>query len=299
MKKLFFRSIFFSIPFLLCGLILILIDPFNYFNYSDVIPEDLKVKISKPLNYALWKVIEFERSPEENIFLGDSRVAGLDLNAVKDYSGLKFYDFAYGGGNTREIISTFWFAASLIKLKNVYIGLNFSIYNGFNIRDRVKDALTKLDNPFLYLTNLNTLEAAYYLLRASVLGEKISVEQPDMSKEEFWKFKLKEAVNRYYANYLYPDSFYKELKEISDYCEKNNINLVFMIMPVHTDLQQMVSKYKLTDEYKVYLNDLNSLGPVFNFNIPNEFTTDRENFRDPFHIKNDILSKIMKTMWVN
>lgn len=276
---------------------MVTIDPYNYFGISKIIPYQLKFLNSRTTNYTLWKTIEFSRKPSPNIFLGDSRVAGLDTKAIQKKSGINFFDFAYGGGTIEESINTFWFASSKIKLKNVFLGVNFNVYNAYDLRDRVKGAEDVLGNPFLYLINKDVLYAAYSCLTAYIQNDYESPEKPSISKDAFWKYKITEAVDRYFAIYTHPNYYYNRLKEISLFCKKNNIKLVFMIMPEHKEVLDLIDKYNLSQEYDRFISDINGLGETFDFNLINSITSSKDNFKDPFHIKNEKLTFLLTQMW--
>lgn len=285
-------------PFIIYTVLILVIDPFNYFAISDIIPYQIKNLNSRTTNYTLWKTIEFSRDPNPNIFLGDSRVAGLETKSLEKFSGLAFYDFAYGGGTIEESINTFWFANSKCKLQNVFLGLNFNVYNGYDIRDRVESAKDILHNPFLYIINKDVLDAAYSCTVAFINNNYESPEKPNMSKSVFWRYKITEAVNRYFAVYSYPKYYYNQLREISEYCKNNGINLVFMIMPEHQEVLDLIKKYELNNEYNKFISDVSSLSETYNFNLINSITSNKENFKDPFHIKNSSLTFLLSHMWI-
>lgn len=293
MKKFLVKGLLFSTPFIIYSFIIILIDPYNYFGISSIINDKLKHEYSSKLNYAIWEVMRFKENPKENIFLGDSRMLGINTKKVKEISGFDFYDFAYGGGTLQEIISTFWYASSKIRLKNVCIGINFDLYNAYNVRDRVKGAIDIVNNPLLYLTNKNIIEAAYYCIKSTFSSETISIEKPKISKDKFWKLKLNEVGTRYFGKYQYPQHYQAQLKEISEYCEKNNIKLTFLILPVHVDLQRLIFKFGLRESYQKFINDIRSISEIYNFNFENVITSNKDNYGDPFHLNKRILTDLI------
>lgn len=293
MKKFLIKGFLFSVPFICYSLIIVLIDPYNYFGVSSLIDKNIKRKYSNKLNYALWEVLRFNENPKENIFLGDSRMRGINTEKVNEVTGIDFYDFAYGGGTLQEIIDTFWYADSWIPLKNVYIGINFNLYNEFNIRNRVQGAINITHNPLLYLSNRNTIEAAYYCLKSLFNSSIKPIERPDLSKDEFWKFTLSEVGTRFYGKYKYPQTYHDQLKKISEYCKKKNIKLTFLILPVHVDLQRLVSKYGLENSYKRFIKDLISFSGIYDFNIENAITINKKNYGDPFHLNKQILTDLV------
>ncbi len=297
MIRFFKNSFIFAIPFILIISFTLVVDPYENFGYFNIISVDLKRKVSYNINYALWKVVEFSRNPRPNILLGDSRMNRIKVKEIRKFSGIDYYNFAYGGGTLQEICNTFWFAADKINLKKVYIGINFEIYNLSKSYDRVNGAINILENPLLYLINRDVLNASFRLVKSKLSGKVKNIETPRMSKNEFWKYQINIAAKRNYANYVYPQKLYYELRKIADYCRKNEIELSFVILPTHVTLQEKIEAYGLAKSYQKFLSDLRDLNTVYDFNYPNQLTNDRNNFSDPFHAKETAISHIVRQIW--
>jgi len=291
--KLFFKKILlFSIPFVVYYATIAIIDPYNYFGSNKIVSDAVKEKISRPLNYPLWEILKYRRQPNKNILIGDSRIGAVDVRRVYERTGEQYFKYSIGGGNANEIISTFWYVASITKLENVYIGINLELYNKANIRDRVSGVVSIMNNPFLYLVNSNVTESSYYIVSSYLRKETISVGVPDMSKEEFWDYQLTVTAARYYANYIYPDNYLKEFTRIAEYCRDNNTRLVFVVFPTHTDLQQLMLKYNLVSANERFISDLRKIGTVYDLNFGNRVTSDKTLFGDPFHMEPELFNEI-------
>ncbi len=50
--------------------------------------------------------------------------------------------------------------------------------------------------------------------------------------------------HKFFEKTAYPDNYYKNLCNISDYCGKNNIKLIFWIPPTHMDFQNSLKEYQ-------------------------------------------------------
>src|SRR4030042_6405618 len=131
MRNFIVRLLFFLFPFPIYIGIVILIDPFNYFAVSDFISQDSKWFTSKNIHSQLYKLLEYRNLKSTKIIFGDSRSVILDTDHIKQLTGNDIYNFSYGGGTLIEIIETFWFATRLQQLEEVYIGINFNLYNDF------------------------------------------------------------------------------------------------------------------------------------------------------------------------
>ena len=178
MKKLFLNFFIFSAPFIFLALIIIKVDPYNYFSDNSQ-NNDAKQKIARKINYALWKIVEYKRHPLPNILLGDSQMGRLKRSDILEIADKEFYNFSYGGATLPEMINTFWFAAETVKLKNAYFGISFNHFNVYNgAKDRVTSARQIISNPLLYLVNRNVLSATLHLLKTGITGNIAQIERP-------------------------------------------------------------------------------------------------------------------------
>lgn len=296
-KKFLFRSLLFALPFFLYGMLVMAIDPFNYFGVGGPVSTDLKEKISLKVNYAMWKMLDYRRDPEPNLLLGDSRMMSLDAQLVSSVSGISYVNMAYGGGSLREAIDTFWFAAERNELDNVYFGLNINSYNAGNTKDRVGEVLAALDNPLLYFTNNNVLIAGQKLVKAKVTGHVQPIGIPDMDREQFWNHQLNVITRIYFSQYRYPMEYKEELQEIAEYCRENRISLNFILFPNHMDLQDKIRDYKLSESCEAMRSDLREMGRVYDFAFPSPITENRDNYKDPYHFNDEIMRFIIESTW--
>ena len=98
MRKLLYKILILLIPVLLYGLFVLIVDPFNYFAVSDIIPLENKRAVAYIENPALFNLIQFNRAPSENITISDSRFADKDLHLIESRTGLKFTEmFIFDG----------------------------------------------------------------------------------------------------------------------------------------------------------------------------------------------------------
>lgn len=301
MKKLLSKLIIFAAPFILLFAIVLLVDPYNYFGYFSFksIPNDLKGKISDPLNRTLGKIITYSKNPCPKIILGDSRADLLAAKSIKKISNEDFYNLAYWGSSLEEICRTFWWAADLIKLEVVYIGINFNLYNAYHLRERVSGSIAMLENPLLYLINRNVINATFKILKSILTQKVVEIEEQRtiMSKEAFWNYMLTVRAKAFYEHYSYPSSLYAELQKIVRYCRENRIQIFFLILPTHVSMQEKIKKFGLEKEHRRFLADLQTLGIVYDFDYPNEITEDQNNFFDPNHCQYEVIPLLIKQIW--
>ena len=73
---------------------------------------------------------------------------------------------------------------------------------------------------------------------------------------------------------------------INDYCSKNDIEFYIIIPPTHTDLQFTTNEYNINLFEENLITNLRSKGlSIINLDVPNEFTSNKNNFNDPYHFK--------------
>lgn len=301
MKPFSKKILLFLLPVFLYAVIILWVDPYNYLN-NTLIEGQLKRSIAQKLNYPLYSLLEFKRKPTPGIILGDSRSANLPVEVFHKYSDSKFTNLAYGGGTLAEVIKTFWELSTEKRLKKVYIGINFNLYNQINNMDRVSEAIEIRNNLIRYIFNQYTFRATTLILKKKLFNASVDIGKPPLSGDAFWKHQLKVVATGFYKKYSYPKTYYTELKKIAKYCATHNIKLVFFIPPTHTDLQNVIKKFNLEAAAKKFKQDLRLLGNLYDFDFPSKFTSNKENFLDPFHSKyelsdiivSDIMSKSPK-----
>lgn len=287
MNMLVKKAIIFLVPVFLYCLMIALVDPFNYFRLSEVIADDLKKQVSAPNNEFLWKCSEFRQNPCRNILLGDSRTEALDARKIEKITGERYYNFACGGATPPEIVDTFWYAVRFIKPAKVYIGMNFDAYNRSNSMNRFPEIDAIMRNPFLYFANDSVITSVRYLAKSSLAGSSVTIShKPKATADEFWKDQLEFSRNAINDRYGYPATLYADLRRIKAYCDKNQIQLCFIVLPTHIDMQERISRFNLQRYHSRFYQDVKSLGKMYDFDYKNKITSDREWFIDPYHLKN-------------
>lgn len=289
MKKLIKTVIYFIAPIILIMGVLYYIDPYNIIRRENNPKlKELKELISYKINYSLYKIQDYYWNPTDVIVLGDSRANHLSEKSFEKLTGEKVKNLAYGGGSIQEVVETFWTVNEIHTLKKVYIGLNFNLYNALNTRNNVEQTNSLRKSTASYLSSKYCIKASFLMLKSIITNEKIEIEKPPYSREDFWKYQLNISGPIFFKNYEYPSKYYTDLKLISDYCLSHNISLIFFIPPIHTDLQEKVIEYHLEKEYEQFKLDLASLSvPVYDFNYVNDMTKNKQNFGDPFHFQGD------------
>lgn len=297
--RIFLKRFFvFSLPILIWIVLVAFIDPYNYFrNDLNTIEKQLKLDISAKINRPLFQLIGYENYTTPGILLGDSRTKSLKIDLFQHYSKNKFTNLAYGGGSLQEVINSFWLLSEDNTIKDVYIGINFSLYNKSYNRDRVTEAKSIMENFFSYAFSTYTFESTFLILKSIITGSEIKIGVPDSSKEKFWIYQLNVSAKEHYMNYEYPANYFRDLTEIAKFCNIQGINLVLFIPPTHIDLQNKVKEYKLQNYEVRFKNDLTKIGDLYDFDYPSDITMNKDNFRDPYHFNDSIGEIVIKELF--
>jgi hypothetical protein len=299
MKKLTLRSLLFALPFLIIAAIVATADPYMYFDWSPRtwLPMQEKKAISHRLNYALWKTIEFRRSPAPNLLLGDSRMARLEADRIESLTGERFFNMGLGGGNVDEMCDAYFFAAETTRLRSVTLGVSFNLMSDGIPGNRVAGAMAMLDNPLLYLVNRNVLEATVRCLWASHSGPQESIEKPKGSRKSFWQHQVQETAKRYYGAFRYSNRLLRRLRSVVGHARSTGCKVQFVILPTHVDLQGRIDDFGLRSEEQQFISDLSRLAPVVHFDYASDLTADSDNFSDPYHAGKELTQMVEEEIW--
>jgi len=296
MKKFIKTSIFFLIPFLIWAVIVFSIDPFNYFNKIHIIEKTAKTN-AENLNTLLFRTINFINSPTENILIGDSRTNSLPNNLIEEITNKKFKKLNTNAAKLNEIFELFYLANNINKINQVVIGINFNMFNKFSYENRVKKIKRVIINPVLYIFNKDVVEACFYVIRSQLFNINLNSKSL-LSKEEFWKWTLETKANYWYGKYEFPEKTYRDLIKLDDFSKKNNIELIFIIVPHHNDFHQKLVEFGLTEmefKFKKIMSSLNA--KVYDYDYFNRITIDKNNFTDPIHYNDSIGELIVNEIW--
>jgi len=307
MKKILMRLFYFFIPLIIASLFILIIDPYNYFFNHNFIPDNVKFKVvnrsaeSMPRGNTLWKYIDFGRHPKKNIIIGDSRAYDLNVSLIKKITNQDYYNFGVPGANYKSIIETFWYVAKIIKPDKIYIQTSFHTYTSTNNYYLMTDAKKVCKSPYLFFTRIYFLSESildFYYRTDSNYVNQVKAEKFD---EVAWNKTLKNQRESNLNKRIYPVDYYNQLKEISDYCKKNYIELNFIIFPDQKDFHDLITSYSLNNDYLKYKDDIHSLGNVIDFDLPGStLIPDRNNYRDIYHLKLELINdSIIPAIWKN
>lgn len=296
--NLFIKKTFiFSVPILFYLFMILIIDPFNFIKSNSLISKDIKNKISSKVEPHLFKMIAYESNPTKNIVLGDSRSNRL-FKIINEKSD-SWSSLAYNGCSINEIVQTFDWLKTNYQLDTVLVGINFNLYNKYNHRSWIIETIERKNSLFSYAFSKYSMKSSFLIMKSIFLNENIDIDKPNLNRSEFWIDKIDKYGPKFYENYLYPHEYYIKLKEISFYCQKNNIHLIFWIPPNYIDIQNLINRYDLLNQNEKFINDISKIGELYNFNISNKLTRNKLNFTDPTHFNSDVGEYIYSKIFNN
>ena len=303
-KNIIHKCSLFLIPILVWIAVLTIVDPFNYFSSNSFISEISKEKTAKKFNSLLYNTLSFKNNPTQNIIIGDSRIKRLPVDNIKKISGDDYFILHSNAAKLNEMIDLFWFTNKYSKLKNVIIGINFNLYNEFAYANRVNEIVEMTKNPLLYIFNGNVLEITFKTIihhfsnvavpniKRNIMLKKELNGKSYKDKKVWWDYNIKTVAKNQYSKYKYPKKIKERLKEVNNYCEDNDINLIFLNVPHNVEFSARKKDYNLTEAEKKYKKDISKFGTVIDYDFPNQITNCKQCFTDPIHT-NDSISLIM------
>jgi len=297
MNKFLIKSSIFFLPLVFWALLIIIVDPFNYFNKVGLISNKIKIENSRSINLLLYQSIKFNNSPNDHIIIGDSRTEILSREEIKSISGISYASLCNNAAKLNEIIDLIYMANEIKNLKHVVIGINFNMFNKFGYADRVKNVKKVLSNPIRYVYSKTVLEATYYILKSILYKNNVS-SLPPMTKDEFWNWNLEVKATHWYSRYKYPLELIDKIKELDTFSLDNKIKLTFIIVPHNQEFHDRLIDYGLAENEKNFKSMMSQLNAdVIDYDYKNEITFSKENFDDPVHYNSAIASIIINEIW--
>jgi hypothetical protein len=303
MKELFKKLLFFFSPFILITLLIVLVDPYNMFNILHLVNDDTKIKClnrtdaTSPRGNLLWRTIQFKRNPTPNIMLGTSRMGEISDQSLGKYFDGNATNLAFGGVNYRVIKDLFWMAAKTTKLKNVIIQAEFNTYSALSNTNLYEPARKIIDKPSSYFLNADIVTDAFALLYYSITKNEQFVRRS-------YKYRIgsingtdKYLLNGFFLGNVYPKEYHEDLIKISEFCRKENINLIFFIAPDYCEVRNYIKDNNMEEEYNRFRSDIYGLGNTIDQNNGIPFSFKKDNYLDFFHVKFELTDTLLSMIF--
>lgn len=298
-RRFLIQCFLLALPVLALFASVAVIDPYCLFHRGGPIPYALKEKNlyhsgrTMPFSNMLWKLIDFRRTPVQNILLGDSRLSYFDMRKLEQVSGEAYFNFGIPGGNYGTIDDLFAYADSLTTLRNVYVQVSFRGINASQNFDIYKEPAAILDKPWSYVYNRRVLEATGLNVISHVAPKSLVYDAPAPDQ---WRQVLE--AERLSAEHFAPDTtVYLRLRHIAERCRAKKITLMFVEYPIHPDLRAINVAVGLEPLRARYLEELRDIAPLIDLDRPGLFPTDRSFWRDPLHLTTEAQRLLIDKVW--
>ncbi len=96
-----------------------------------------------------------------------------------------------------------------------------------------------------------------------------------------------------WETFNFSTDYWKKIIEIANWCNKNNINLIFFIPPTIAEMQQQITNYGYSDANHTLRVELSQIAPVVDFDFNNPVTQDLDNFNDAYHFNFKLAKSII------
>jgi hypothetical protein len=285
-KRFLRQGFLFAVPLFSWMLVIVVVDPFDYFNVSRVFTEETKVENAAALNRLVFNMVKKVHYPSENLIIGDSRAESLPLDRIEAVTGRKYSRLTAGALKLNECIDLFYFAGRQSSVKRAVFTLNFNQYNEYAYADRVTAVESMIQNPLIYLFDRNVAEAAFYVVKASLTGTAAVISTPPMPRDSFWDYVVAVKGREHYR---YPEALQKRIREMANFANARGIEIVFIIVPNHEEFQRRVREFGLNGEYVRFKTEMSQLGiRVIDYDYKSDISAARQNFLDPLHFNREI-----------
>lgn len=253
--------------------------------------------IAERTNPALYNWVQFAGSDCPNVVVGDSRFDRLDSDALAEMSGRCWFNLGLGGASVREVASLVRLTVERDHVKRLVVGLGPSQLHSLGRTNRVEGAHSLVESPVLYFTHPDVVEAAFDIMADALGSVAPPLGRPDVSPEEFWRFQLTETAADIVRHRTAAPAGLGELAVAVQRARERGVEVVFVLPPIHTDLQQALSRGAQAALKPLLVSWLSRLGLTLDFAIDTPTTRDRSRFDDPFHPDSDFDAVWTSVVW--
>ncbi|MBM3437125.1 MAG: hypothetical protein FJY07_13025, partial [Bacteroidetes bacterium] len=275
MKRYLLKVTLFLSPVIVCAFLVILVDPYEFINVFHIISEKTKIEVlnrtdeSSPRGNLLWKSLHYKRNPKSHIMIGDSQGKNIKSELIKELSGEDVFNYCVAGASFETLFEMFWFAAKQTQLEKVYFQFAFMNYNLDRTYNIFHFAQDYFDNPAKYFTTKEIYYDTFInLLYGLTKNPKLVANTYEFIPQSEINALAEYRLNLFFGNYIYPEKYFKELKRIKEYCDENNIEVVYIVLPTYIAVDEYLRNNNLWEMRETFMQQLRSLGTTIDLDVP-------------------------------
>lgn len=295
-RKLLLRTALICAPFAMVFGAVVVVDPYNYFNWCHVIPDHVKLRNlnhdgrTMAFSNLMWKMKEYRRAPLPNVLIGDSRLSYFDLDHLEEVTGAVWYNFGVPGGNHRTAADVFGFVDSLATPKKVWLQVSFRNMAAGQDYDLYSEPFTVEGTPGLYVSNRRVLAATALAVKAQWFPESV---QYDVLAPDHWQ-RVIQMETKAAGEFTLDTSFYARLEAIAERCERQGSELTFIEWPAFQAIHAIRSNAGLDRLHAQYRDRMAGIARYIDLDTAgNAISADSSNYRDPLHLKTAAQRKLI------
>lgn len=310
MRRFVKRFCLFLIPFLVVGMLFFAFEPYDYIGLRGD---------ASYLSMPLSSMRELMQKKPSRIILGDSKMANLNTDYIRELTGKDYQMLGFGGSSIGECIELFWFATEHTELEEVVFGLSFYMTRHEYNAGRIPDIEQRATNVFRFagdfrywLEAVNAAKEKAFNLAGDLLDRPDWITVPedptgfDLAPAatvpdgepygDYFEFYARQRIYPMCEGYYIDDDMWDALQAVIDYCDQSGVELTFVFTPTHESIYQYVIEplgIDATDQLKAFV-----LGKanVIDMELHNDFTADDANFYDGFHLTGP--NKKLLAQWI-
>lgn len=268
-----------------------------------------------------------KRTMPQTILIGTSRVGILNPKDVEYYTKNKVYNMAMSGATIYEQSMYAKFAIETLHVKQIIWGIDFFSFNpevtqhfSFS-KERLSDnvyvqdyqeALLSLD---AFIASFLTLSDSLFVQKKAKVdfgaGFDTYTEFKKQLHEQGMQFienKIEKGLQGYaskkelfnsepFKNPLSIDKNFAYIKETLLLAQKHDVQMIFYISPTYYEHLNLIYSLGLGHTYDFFKLRLSELTAYWDFNTHNSITTDKNNFWDNSHMREEIGTLLMKKLF--
>lgn len=300
MRKFLLNILFFISPFLVLFAVIGIVDPYDFFRESK---NERKRHICKPFDWGfLQYTIDYKRAQNANMIFGASRPDVIQCSDIPENDWGKM---TFGGATIPEYLQAFWYCTEFGKLKKIIIATDVYgyLYSFPSNSGRYDGIIDLVSHPYRYFYSQFVWNATWAYLESftpstSPIGGGIKGTNDEMwlsrikSTQDICLNNMPKSENELYEKIAQISSMFRRVKQ---YCDDHIINVVVITPIISIDIYNMYMQHFPIVYDMVMRNLVDIFGTVVDYGWPNAYTSNKQNFSDPMHVKSDSL--YIRTMW--